>query len=518
MPVRNSNWYDTNEQQPYPISELASGLSDTGVSMRDDLIADLHLRFPKVAGSYAYIGGITITRQLVSIVIVAADAPQSTSGFVPLAAITVQQPATAGQHYAVTPLYPGVGGWIAFGGGISEDFVGRYSSPQQTLLLSRCARAYRELPVASLGKVGKAVALTGIVTIRGGTDVAVLKETRSISAVVRDVLVVRLRQDATGRNVLADYVSECQARPESRNCAQPGIETINGVSPDCDGNINLVFEGNSLYTAPFVDCGPGITIDSRLSLAELCAASRSPERIPDDLCSSELLSSESLEPDPEESESEVPEESESLGNCAETPHTQNFASAVPADWTKISGEFEHSEEDPPSGSDGSTAAISGSERNVLLYDSCEDNNIGHSATVDLRILPTYPSRNGGLVMNYHTINPLSNPKLEYFMVLLDQSLGRLQVQRFSRNGTIIEYTSPPLQIFINRWYRIYCGVTQVGPSIVLDISVYDLDGPSPGTPILTTSLPTNNWLPANGRHGITSFLSHTEFGRFTYAI
>lgn len=515
MPTRDDDWYDTNGQQPYPVSELASGTGDDGETMRDDVVVDLHLRFPSVAGNYAYLGGLTVTENIVSLVIAAADEPDSVSGFTPLAAITVAQPVTEGQHYALTPLYPGTGGWVVFGSGVRESFVGRYSTPQQSLLLPRCARPYRDLPVASLGKVGKAVALTGLVTIRGGTDIAVVKETRTIYSIPRDVLVIRLRQDATGRNVLADYVSECQTRPESRNCPQPGIETINGVSPDCDGNINLVFEGNSLYIAPFQSCGPGITLDSRLSLAELCAASN-PTRDPQDLCESvsDVSLSESIDDGGGGGESEGGGGESEVLDCTSLPFTESFASAVPTFWSLISGQFLHSSDDSPSSSGGSTVASSGSERNILLFNHCDASNIGRTAIADLRIMPDYSSRNGGLIMNYHVLNPASNPKLEYFMVVLDQNLGRLQVLRFSGNGTIVEYNSPPLQVLVERWYRIACGASSFSGNVLLDINVYDLDGASPGTPILTAALSTTKWMPGDGRHGVTSYLSSTQFGQF----
>lgn len=155
--VVNSAFYSLNSSRPFPVDDSATSTGDSGERLPENIIVDCNLRFPSTLGNYAYIAGVTVTPTLVTVLILAAASPDAAAGFVPLASVTLPKPFVIQRPYRLTPLAPGVGGWIVFGDGIGENFVGRFSTPRQGLLTPRCARAVAPLPVQSIAQDRKSV-------------------------------------------------------------------------------------------------------------------------------------------------------------------------------------------------------------------------------------------------------------------------------------------------------------------------------------------------------------------------
>ncbi len=295
MAVRNPDWYVLNSVRPYPVDEAATLTDDQGRQLPHHILVDLNLRFPSTAGQYAYLGGVTVTERLVTVTIVASDHPATPAGavgsFTPLAAVTLPKPVVPGRPYPVDPQYPGVGGWIVFGPGILENYSGRFSTVQQSLLLPRAARVGRTLPISGIGKLYGDTALTGLVRLKAGTDMEIVKDSRNIDGVVRDVIVFRLVNTTSdpSRNVLNIYKGDCGKRPETQTCGSPEpIENINGVTPDCCGVITLQLQGcltpavSADRTAAVLDCSTG--------LIDVCPQAALPDaegnlpNVPGDIC------------------------------------------------------------------------------------------------------------------------------------------------------------------------------------------------------------------------------------------
>jgi len=234
----NHNWYNSHETRRYPLD--GTGTGDDGTQLKDDIIADVHLRWPSVAGQYAYIGGITVTPTLVTVIVLAADSPTTAVSAVPLAAVSLVQPVVQHRQYFFEGLYPGTAGAIAFGDP-AEPFSIRFGSPAQGLLSPRIARPYAKLPIPSLRKFGRADALTGLVRLLGGQNIEVVKEMVTYDGEETDALVVRLIAPTLANNVLRDYSGPCSARPESNSCRKLGVEAINDVLPNCNGNLEIEF-------------------------------------------------------------------------------------------------------------------------------------------------------------------------------------------------------------------------------------------------------------------------------------
>src|SRR5690606_38579741 len=143
-------------------------------------------------------------------------------------------------------------------------YQGRFSSPEQSLILAGLALAYEPPSIPYVGKLGLAAQLSGLVRLAGGNDIEIVRECREIPAYPagpalscdelvtarREVIVFRLADKQTsGRNVLDHYRGPCSNRPESRNCGDPEpIEFIGAVAPDCCGNITIDLLGCAILS------------------------------------------------------------------------------------------------------------------------------------------------------------------------------------------------------------------------------------------------------------------------------
>lgn len=529
MPIRNHNFYNLQHARRYPLDDASTGTDDDGIRLRDNILADLHLRFPNTLGQYAYIGGISITERLVTVTFLAATTPDESATFTPLAAITLEKPVIENRHYAVEPLYPGVGGWVVFGNGITEEFIGRFAVARQTLLLSKCALPYRPLPIPSMGKLFRNTALTGIVNIKAGPDLEIVKESLEISGIARDALVIRLTGAVLNRNPLQEYVSPCEPRPESGNCAKAGVEFINTVPPDCQGNITILFSG--MDAAAFQACG-GLAVEHGAELADVCAASDVPAQGPryHDLC--ELLSSSSSS---SSSAAEVPvvisSISESMSSevldCDTLPHCESFDHSTAENFVVKIGSFGFEDHDSPGETcmgdvPGSSlvlynkayVASAGFSRNVSVWDACAyDSSLNKECTLELQLTGALPQRNGGMVVNYHILDPDGLARLEYFLVTLDHNRSKIRVLRFNGTGFIEEFASSVLPLILGDWYRIVVTTTSVSlTQVSLNVTVSGVSNTS--FPTTSFSLVSTKFLPDDGLFGVGSNNAYTRFSFF----
>ena len=344
MDAIHNNWLNAQASRRYPLDDNATGTGDDGRRLKDDVIVDLHMRWPSIAGAYAFLGGVTVSKKIVTAVIMAADSLDAAGGFTPLAAISVTQPAKDYTYYNFDPLYPGVGGFIAFGD-VKEAFNIRFSTPRQGLITPKCGRAYSQLPIPSMRKFGRVDGLTGLVRILAGPDLEIVKEGVNVDGIEMDALVIRLAAPTTTRNPLADYIGPCGKRPESRNCDRPGIQTINGVSPDCDGDIEIEFVG--LRASPYESCGSdgaGVTIDQSLGLAQVCPARNAERFTGSDYCnptdeSSLSLSSEGGGGGETSSESSEGNNSSEAVPCEDIPFLDCFDTGLHPSWSLKGGAY-----------------------------------------------------------------------------------------------------------------------------------------------------------------------------------
>lgn len=255
------DWYDLNSTRRWPVDDSASATADDGTVLPDNVVVDASIRVPSDLCSRVMISSVTLSMGAVSVTLVGGD-----GGFAPVGAVTVARPVQLGRPYPIKAMSDGVAGWVVFGSGTSRVNTRlRFSTPAQGLLAPKIARSYRPLPIPSLGKAGLAIPLTGVVRLRGGTDLEVVGAERLIDGTSRTCAVVRLRTDTT-RNLYDTYKGPCGGRPESGTCDRPGVEFFNDVGPDCDGNINISFRDPLRPT--FYE--GGVAVDYPYGLIDAC--------------------------------------------------------------------------------------------------------------------------------------------------------------------------------------------------------------------------------------------------------
>lgn len=527
--LRNQNWLNAQTGRRYPLDDNATGTGDDGtIRLKDDILADLHIRWPRVAGQYAFLGGLTVTDKILTAVILGADSTTSASDFTPLAAVSLAQPVDRHVFYPLSPLYPGVGGFISFGDA-GEEFSIRLSTPQQGLLAPRIARPYAALPIPTMRKLGRVDGLTGLVRILGGPDVEVVREIVEVDGIDREAMVIRLINALDGRSVLKDYIGPCGGRPESRNCIKDGVETINGVSPDCNGNLVIDFRG--VTATPYESCGAehaGVIIDQSLGIDDVCGDTNVNRFQGEDSCvaeessisSSASLPSESLESVSSESVSSSSEVSEASIACVSLPFTELFDEAEPhSSWETKTGTFEISGPDSPfepgssaSAGFGSYQSIDGWRRNLAIFDDCGYDEPADRQIITHFMLTKIPGRlNGGLLLNYRISDPITNPLLQYFMVMVDQQHNRLEFLRYNGANTITEHTVVPgLPFPLYTWLKMQVNIIDLGGGMTALATVLTNleDG---GWPLISVAYQTAKYGNFVGKHGIAADRATTNF-------
>lgn len=286
MAIRNQNWYNANETRRYPLDDASTGVDDAAQTLRDSVIVDCNIRFDAQLGDRLYVQGITSTPGLISVVFGAAAAgPQAVGQTV--AAVTVPKPFIKYRHYPIEPLVPGIDGWVVFGAGGDETCTFRFTNPDQSVLSLRCAAPYTPLPVPSIKKIGVGSALSDVITFEGLLPVTTTHEQIELTpGQTVDAIFFKLdTQSVTADyNPLAEFLGPCAGRPDSGTCGREPIESINGVEPDCAGNIEILFT-DGLTAIPFHE-GGGMGVDIPNSLSELCAAldPKRPQEFTDKCC------------------------------------------------------------------------------------------------------------------------------------------------------------------------------------------------------------------------------------------
>lgn len=535
MPIRNQNWYDLQATRRYPLDESSTGVDDAGAFIRDSILVDCHIRFPDTLGLYAYIQGITVAPALVTIVFGVGNHPEDTNGPT-IAALSLSRTAAQNVNHELTPLQPGVAGWAVLGPGITEEFTGRYTTPQQTLLSTRCARSYRPLPVTSLGKLNIATSLQGIVTLTGQAPVTARAETVVVDGQNVDAIVFRLEGELQTFNPLEQFQGPCGQRPESGTCPKPPIETINGISPDCDGNINIVLDGFDAY--PYVNCG-GVDVISNTGLSEACATGEpKSRRVVQDKCypSQSLSTGDDLYWNPPTPPlPPVIISSESLPaagwpeTCATLPVCRDFTTGDADDFVTKEGLFVFEAQEAPGacglddvpGDNSVTlteqfiyAAANIVGKNMALFKNCaSDWALDKLISAELAIGADGLLRNGGIVFNYLRGNPGLRIPTTYLVAQINFNPNRLQLVRWNGTRFVVEYTSN-FETYVDRWYKLSVRPISAGSVVVVQVSAAAMDD-SVAPVSFSVPMSMASYGEPIGQAGLFSDRAYTYFNKFT---
>lgn len=536
MPIRNQHWYNINAGIAYPVDESASAVSDSGDKLPSNLLTDINLRWPRELGDYAFLSSISVSSKLVTATIQVADSLDSTS-FSPLAVISVVLPATQGRMYALRPQVIGVGGWIVFGSGLTDKtYQGRFSSPRQGLLAPRAARPFRSLPVSSVAVADARSKLTGTVLLRATAPLAINKAQRDIGGILRDCIVVGLRNDAakaddaatqalglSRESVFKQFAGPCAGRPESGTCGTPEpIEFINAVGPDCNGRITLQFDG----CAEITKVGDSaVAVDCSLGLSAACLAKYVPDEsgfLPGEYVPAVIppfVPPEVVTPDTSSESSEAFAELPHL-DCFRDGDTNAF-SVKTGLWTFVAD----SSPDSPcsivsaSLSESDTgmvyATATAAMRNTSVWDGNDTSTVYRKVSTDVKLIrgPAGAKQNAHLVLNYRP--HASIPELSvYYTVALDYDEQEFRIGRF--NGTTFSQLVPVSVhgLMLDTWYRIEATITPGPTTTQTRISVRVTSVETPGDVDVTINVNVSNYRPSDGLFGLGSDRAVARFGHF----
>lgn len=533
MAIRNPEWYDLNESRSWPLADQATMLDDSGVRMANNLIVDMNVWFPESVGEYAFLSAVTVGPRIATVTMLS-----TATGYPPIAAVSLAAPVEPYRPYPVEPLYPGARGWIVFGSGLLEESLRhhRFSTPLQSLLIPHVARKHKDTPIPYVGKTGIRTVLDGIVRLKGGEDVEIVKDVREIEGVVREVIVFQLAasDDAAAESILQRYYGPCGGRPESRTCeGPPPIEVINSVEPDCCGNITVEFRGCADISV--VENEPcGVIIDCGFGLGESCV---SPDRLPDstgklpneydDLCSSISVEvsivPEEISTEPEPTIDYAPPAPATADILPTLPLVEDFSSP---DLTLrvLSGRFSIVPDSLPAifggqswrtGQHGTALAVF---RDIAQADNWS--SVYRRLTAHFVLTNRSMRRNGGLIVNLRH-KPSQSAVQDYWMVHLDQSgdftrRKALRVSRFDGSKFVHYDTRPITQLSTGVQYRLSVCVLPAGNDaawLLADV-ISALDETDPlyvNEKLGPVYLP--DYGPPTGQFGIFAFDSETEFNR-----
>lgn len=284
MAIVNLNWYNLQSLRRYPLADSCTGETDDGKNLPNDIIVDCCLRFPdgsavgdikKPVLRTPFLTAVTVSNSIVTAVIGVEEKDTDTLAVkrYSIAAVSAVKPVNAGVHYTLTPLMDGVAGWIVFGDGIDTPFAGRFSSAHQAKIQERCARSYKPLPLTGVKIAGAENWLDGVVKLNVDAPLVAAVKKISVEAPNRDkeiqynAIFIGLDEKLMSAeyNPFSYFLHPCGGRPESGTCPKPGIQTINGIGPDCYGNVDIVFE--KLVGMPFPG---GLAVATNYGIADAC--------------------------------------------------------------------------------------------------------------------------------------------------------------------------------------------------------------------------------------------------------
>jgi hypothetical protein len=520
MATTNQDWLDGNAGTPYPVDEAATAVADDGRRLPPGLVVDLALRWPAALGRYAFLASAAVTPGLVTVTVQAADGPDAASGFVPLAVVAVPRPVDVGRAYALSPQAAGVGGWLTFGPrAAGPAYAGRFSTPAQSRLVPRAARAYASPPVAGLGSATAASPLSGVVALRADPPLQITAEEREVDGVVRLCAVVSLANETRevgGTPTLEKFAGPCAGRPESRTCGDPQpVEFVNGVGPDCDGVLTLRFAG---CAAAARVGGCGVALDCGLGLAEACP----PPRWPD---ADGRLPGEYDAPTPDEPAGAAAGSASASDSflAGALPYLECFTGGTAANFVEAAGVWGFADDDSPAGecagsasaaeAGDSYATASAASRAVSVWSGFDVSAAYRRVTTELKMLDggVGARSNGGVVLNYKP-HPDHPDRSVYHFAELDYDAQELRISRFT--GTDFARLASVAAVGVARdaWYRVTASATTTSSGhTTLTARVESVTDASVDSTVSTT---TTGYSPATGLLGLGADRALTRFSYF----
>ena len=350
-----------------------------------------------------------------------------------------------------------------------------------------------------------------------GNDLQIETSSVIIDGITTDAIVLQLTATASD-NTLQKYIGPCGVRPESGNCGTPGIETIGGVSPDCDGNIDIIFR--QLVVGEFPECNSiaaGMVLDQGVALADVCAARIVIDHGGTDLCADSSIPAEPSIPGSEGSlpsdSSETGSESSVIVICAELPFIDCFAGGIHEDWVLKSGSYNlttlANPDTPEECCVGSLSVCDDSglrlynltRYNLMVWNSCGYTTaVGQTITTDVRLTSGIHA-NGGILLNRKDSSGATPAR--HWIAGIDATDNKAKLWRLSTSGLLIEESTVSLpSVSFTKWYRLTVVVTEVGANVAIALNVALAE--NPGVSLAAFTLSTSLYGTPDGKHGVAT--------------
>jgi len=217
-----NEWYNSNTQRKYPISEAATCLDDAGNELPTTILADLVLLLPANMVATARVSGVVVSPHTCSVSFACALGTLAVATWLRSSGEYVTVP--------VVPLMPGVSGSVAFGEvpQVSSVQAYRFTTVEQSCLEVHAVHAIDPAPVNTIAPYGGdgSQQLHGLIFIEQGVNVLITSNGNEITISMDPVASTQL-------------TSPCDRGAEQAACGRPPIRKINGVGPDANGVIHL---------------------------------------------------------------------------------------------------------------------------------------------------------------------------------------------------------------------------------------------------------------------------------------
>lgn len=281
--VINQSWYSQNATRSYPLVDGPGAFTTDGQPFPTDIIVDARIRTPLNPVDWIELSGVSVGPSLTTAVFSVNGGSGRRAG----GAVSVIGALVPGRPYPVTPVLGGqMTGWVVFGPGATKPGNWRLADGG-CRLAPRAGQNVSQGPVTSLAKLRHPATLRQVINLIAGQDLEIVNEIRSIDGVQREAVVLRLKAELDSVEVFKRYLGDCGGRPESGSCRIPPIERIGTAVPDCDGNINLIFDP-PLSAVPTAS-GSGLAVGHLFGLTETCTEETYGSRFPGEVdlgCSS----------------------------------------------------------------------------------------------------------------------------------------------------------------------------------------------------------------------------------------
>ncbi len=214
--------YDDHELISFPL------VGDDDYAIPEDVLVDLLVHAPGSYGDEAVISSISVTSMMVSLVVSIGGQPAAYVTAM-IDNIVLHDPVD------LVAIRPGVSGFVVFGAGVGRQ---RLRLDGTYRLMPECLIAYPD-HLSQATVVAGGHSLHGLVALRAGAGLSI--EARTLVIRREDTSLVTTLAAVIGTDVTvgADPIPGC-LRPAEGACVVAPIKSINGVVPDCAGNLDLV--------------------------------------------------------------------------------------------------------------------------------------------------------------------------------------------------------------------------------------------------------------------------------------